>query len=38
VARLHGLGWRHRIALAEGIEQLYRWFLDNRATARGNAG
>jgi GDP-L-fucose synthase len=35
VTRLHDLGWRHRIALIEGVEQLYRWFLDNHATARG---
>jgi GDP-L-fucose synthase len=37
VARLHDLGWRHRIALKEGIAQSYRWFLDNRATVRGAA-
>jgi GDP-L-fucose synthase len=26
VGRLHGLGWRHRIKLDEGIESTYRWF------------
>ena len=35
VSRLHGLGWRHRIGLGEGIEGSYRWFLDNRDRARG---
>jgi GDP-L-fucose synthase len=27
VRRLHELGWRHRIALADGIRQTYSWFL-----------
>ncbi|MCA9247105.1 MAG: GDP-L-fucose synthase [Planctomycetales bacterium] len=31
VSRLHGLGWRHRIALREGIEATYAWFLEHRA-------
>ena len=35
VTRLHDLGWRHRIALKEGIEQSYRWFLDNPVAVRG---
>ncbi|HLA76751.1 MAG TPA: GDP-L-fucose synthase [Vicinamibacteria bacterium] len=38
VARLHGLGWRHRINLSEGIASSYQWFLDHyqdlRATGR----
>ncbi len=38
VSRLHGLGWRHRIELGEGIASSYRWFLDHyqdlRATGR----
>jgi GDP-L-fucose synthase len=25
VSRLHGLGWRHRIELREGLEATYRW-------------
>ena len=37
VSRLHALNWRHRIGLEEGIAQSYRWFLDNRLTARGTA-
>jgi GDP-L-fucose synthase len=37
VSRLHALGWRHRIPLREGIESSYRWFLANRASARGVA-
>jgi GDP-L-fucose synthase len=35
VSRLHSLGWRHRIALGEGIEQTYDWFLANQLCARG---
>jgi GDP-L-fucose synthase len=26
VSRLHGLGWRHRIGLRDGIAQTYEWF------------
>ncbi len=37
VSRLHSLGWRHRIALNDGIKQTYGWFLQNHATARGMA-
>jgi GDP-L-fucose synthase len=29
VSRLHGLGWRHRINLREGIAETYQWFLEN---------
>ncbi|HVN31950.1 MAG TPA: GDP-L-fucose synthase [Thermoanaerobaculaceae bacterium] len=34
VSRLHALGWRHRIALRDGIASTYRWFLDHRAELR----
>ena len=34
VSRLHGLGWRHRISLAEGIRSTYQWFLKNQAVVR----
>lgn len=37
VSRLHALGWRHKIALRDGIEQTYKWFLANHASARGIA-
>lgn len=30
VSRLHALGWRHRIALRDGIASTYDWFLANR--------
>ena len=26
VSRLHALGWRHRIALRDGIATTYAWF------------
>lgn len=35
VSRLQALGWRHRIALGEGIESTYDWFLSHRAELRG---
>jgi GDP-L-fucose synthase len=31
VSRLHDLGWRHRIALREGIESVYEWFVQHEA-------
>lgn len=31
VSRLHALGWRHRIALEQGIADTYAWFLTARA-------
>jgi GDP-L-fucose synthase len=33
VGRLHKLGWRHRIALRDGIAQTYRWFVEQRHSA-----
>jgi GDP-L-fucose synthase len=35
VSRLHALGWRHSVALGEGIEATYHWFLANRSQLRG---
>ena len=26
-SRLHALGWRHKVELADGIKQLYDWYL-----------
>ncbi len=34
VSRLHGLGWRHKIGLKEGIATTYEWFLGHREEAR----
>jgi GDP-L-fucose synthase len=36
VARLHALGWRHRIALRDGIASAYEWFCQGHA-ATGQA-
>ena len=33
VARLHALGWTHRIGLREGIASTYRWFLEHQVDA-----
>jgi GDP-L-fucose synthase len=35
LTRLHSLGWRHRIALRDGIEDAYRDFLDQQDAAAG---
>ena len=35
VSRLEALGWRPHKRLREGIAETYRWYLDNRETARG---
>ena len=29
VDKLHGLGWKHKISLNEGIKIAYNWFLEN---------
>jgi GDP-L-fucose synthase len=29
VSRLHALGWRHRISLADGIARTYRWYVEH---------
>jgi GDP-L-fucose synthase len=34
VSRLHELGWRHRIALCDGLASTYEWFLANRGHLR----
>jgi GDP-L-fucose synthase len=34
VTRLHALGWRHRIALEEGLRATYNWYLENDATGK----
>ena len=34
VSRLHALGWRHRIALRDGIASTYQWFLENQTALR----
>jgi GDP-L-fucose synthase len=34
VTKLHDLGWRHKIALRNGIRSTYEWFVDNEQQAR----
>jgi GDP-L-fucose synthase len=34
VSRLHGLGWRHRVDLRDGVASTYDWFLQNQANLR----
>jgi GDP-L-fucose synthase len=34
VTKLRALGWTHRVALADGISETYRWFLDHHASIR----
>ena len=33
VARIHALGWRARVGLADGVAQTYRWYLDQLQSA-----
>ncbi len=35
VGKLHALGWRARIDLPTGVEQVYAWFLEHQAMVRG---
>jgi len=34
VSKLHGLGWKHSIALADGVKSTYEWFLANQDSFR----
>jgi GDP-L-fucose synthase len=34
VAKLHGLGWKHKVELRSGVESTYRWFLGNQGDYR----
>ena len=29
ISKMHALGWKHQVALSEGIEKTYKWFLEN---------
>lgn len=31
VSKIHGLGWRHRIGLRDGLRRTYQWFLENKS-------
>lgn len=31
VSRLHGLGWRHKVEIDDGISRLYAWYLTNQS-------
>ena len=33
VAKLHALGWHHRIEIDEGVKRLYKWYLVNSENA-----
>ncbi|OOY12007.1 GDP-fucose synthetase [Thioclava marina] len=34
ISRLKAMGWQARIGLEDGIDETYRWFLENHDTAR----
>lgn len=34
VTKLHGLGWRHKVELEEGVAKAYTWFCENVEQAR----
>ena len=29
ISKMHNLGWKHQVALQDGIEKTYTWFLEN---------
>ena len=29
VSKLHGLGWKHKVELKNGIEKMYQWYREN---------
>ena len=35
VTKLHGLGWTHKVELAEGVSRAYDWFKENIGSFRG---
>ena len=32
VSKLHSLGWRHKVELREGIEKVYKWYIEKNTT------
>lgn len=34
VSKLHGLGWKHKVELEEGVRLAYEWFCENVENAR----
>lgn len=34
VEKLHGLGWKHKVELEEGVKLAYEWFCENIESAR----
>ena len=34
VSKLHSLGFKHEVSLREGIERVYKWYLENKLTAK----
>ncbi len=34
VSKLHSFGFKHAVSLREGIERLYKWYLENSQTAK----
>jgi GDP-L-fucose synthase len=38
VSRLHGLGWRHRTSLRDGISSTYAWFLEHHDALAPRSG
>jgi GDP-L-fucose synthase len=36
VSKLHALGWRHKIEINEGVERLYKWYIDSINTGKNN--
>jgi nucleoside-diphosphate-sugar epimerase len=37
VSNLHGLGWRHKTSLDEGLRKFYDWYQDSVPVKRGES-
>ena len=34
MSKLHGMGWKHKVRLKEGLMKTYEWFLENEENLR----
>jgi len=31
VSKIQSMGWRHKVEIEEGVEKLYKWYLENNS-------
>lgn len=34
MSKLHGMGWKHKTSLKDGLQKTYEWFLENESSIR----